>query len=678
MVVSSATLKADAMKKLLPTVSLLFCISLFSFANGNQAGAVVCEGDVTLSSQAEVDAFECTEVTGFLRIAGSDIANLDALSELVRVGGLQINDNDNLTNVDGLSSLEVITGTGGGGDPEVLVISGNPALLNLDGLSTLTTISGIVRINDNASLETINGFSLITEIEILTIEGNPALTSINGFGNVISMSVLSIRNNASLKNLDGFSSLQEVTGRRAGIFITNNASLENIDGLSSLTTIDGSPNASLDISENPSLRNINGLSSLSLVSGFPAFLSITSNLVLENIDGLSALQFLFGGSGMPHITIANNPLLSRCCGLYPFLSATPTQTGATLENNGAGCTVEDILAGGPCPQSVSGFSLINEGSGAVVEDFYDAISLDRADPDFFKWTIQANTFPEHVGSVVFRIDGKRKHTENVFPYTLPKSVLSSLKPGTHTLVARVYTKPHKRGAEGIARTAVIEVINSSAILNFEVVDKAGNVLMELKNGDKINSSDPTFRAVSIRANTTSETVGSVKFKLNHRYHKIENSAPYALFGDRDGKYATWDPKPGNYKLVATPYSRSHARGYAGESLKIHFSVVEEYIDYEEQGTESANNASHRGEGASVSVYPVPVEGELHVKTGNLDCRNVLVTIRDIYGQPVFSGTYAIPQSDNYSISTLGFRPGVYYLQIQGDNGFGKVIKFVKR
>jgi hypothetical protein len=168
------------------------------------------------------------------------------------------------------------------------------------------------------------------------------------------MSVLSIRNNASLKNLDGFSSLQEVTGRRAGIFITNNASLENIDGLSSLTTIDGSPNASLDISENPSLRNINGLSSLSLVSGFPAFLSITSNLVLENIDGLSALQFLFGGSGMPHITIANNPLLSRCCGLYPFLSATPTQTGATLENNGAGCTVEDILAGGPCPQSVSG------------------------------------------------------------------------------------------------------------------------------------------------------------------------------------------------------------------------------------------------------------------------------------------------------------------------------------
>jgi hypothetical protein len=71
----------------------------------------VCVGNVTLTTQAEVDAFNCTMVGGVLRISGNDITNLDALTMLERVGeGLIIENNHNLINPNGLSSLDSIDG----------------------------------------------------------------------------------------------------------------------------------------------------------------------------------------------------------------------------------------------------------------------------------------------------------------------------------------------------------------------------------------------------------------------------------------------------------------------------------------------------------------------------------------------------------------------------------------
>lgn len=56
--------------------------------------AQVCTGDMTLKTQAEVDAFSCSEFTGNLRVDGSysypnptDIVNLDGLSSLTSVDG---------------------------------------------------------------------------------------------------------------------------------------------------------------------------------------------------------------------------------------------------------------------------------------------------------------------------------------------------------------------------------------------------------------------------------------------------------------------------------------------------------------------------------------------------------------------------------------------------------------
>jgi hypothetical protein len=62
--------------KNLKILFVLFTILFFILTNSKLIIAQVFEGDVTLSSQAEVDAFTRTEVTGCLIIPSVDMANL--------------------------------------------------------------------------------------------------------------------------------------------------------------------------------------------------------------------------------------------------------------------------------------------------------------------------------------------------------------------------------------------------------------------------------------------------------------------------------------------------------------------------------------------------------------------------------------------------------------------------
>lgn len=63
---------------------------------------------------------------------------------------------------------------------------------------------------------------------------------------------------------------------------------------------------------------------------------------------------------------------------------------------------------------------------------------------------------------------------------------------------------------------------------------------------------------------------------------------------------------------------------------------------------------------------------------NLSCRQVVVAIRDTFGRPVYSRKLDIQPEADYTISTADLKVGVYYLHVLGDNGYGKVIKFVKQ
>jgi len=129
-------------------VSLIF-LGLFSVSS-----AQVIEGDVILSTQAEVNSFAGTSITGNLTIHGSDIVDLTPLSTLTSVGGLYVPNNAALTNLDGLGN---ITSVGW-----VLYVQNNDALTNLDGLGNITSVGWFLHIFDNAVLTNLDGLSNLT------------------------------------------------------------------------------------------------------------------------------------------------------------------------------------------------------------------------------------------------------------------------------------------------------------------------------------------------------------------------------------------------------------------------------------------------------------------------------------------------------------------------------------
>lgn len=187
-------------------------------------------GNLTLTTQAEVDAFNYTVVNGDLRIMGvlnggpnptSDIFDLTPLSTLTTVtGNFNVDRLNNLTTINGLSALISVGGQ--------LRFSENSLLQNLDDLSSLQSIGGRFSLSLNSVLTDVNGMTSLTTIgDDFTIGGNgfvdivgfPLLTSVGGS--------FSIFNEDNLNKIAGFSSLTSIGN---GLQINDNPVLETISG----------------------------------------------------------------------------------------------------------------------------------------------------------------------------------------------------------------------------------------------------------------------------------------------------------------------------------------------------------------------------------------------------------------------------------------------------------------
>jgi|GEM_PF-2071340 len=247
-----------------------------------------CPGNITLHSQAEVNAFavnfpDCTEISGTLYIGGS---------------------NSNITN---LSPLSNITSVGN------LTVGNNVQLLNLDDISNITSVGGSITISNNSKLQNINGLSNLTGVGIrIDVSSNPKLQNINGFSNLASIGEsLVIYDNALLQNLTGLNNLSSIG---AALVIINNAKIQNLNSLSNLTGIGGE----LQISDNNLLTDISGI----------------ANIDPTTISGYSGLY------------ITDNPVLSVCNlpNLCSYI-ANPTSTHPrTISDNAGDCITEWAMA----------------------------------------------------------------------------------------------------------------------------------------------------------------------------------------------------------------------------------------------------------------------------------------------------------------------------------------------
>lgn len=114
----------------------------------------------------------------------------------------------------------------------------------------------------------------------------------------------------------------------------------------------------------------------------------------------------------------------------------------------------------------------------------------------------------------------------------------------------------------------ITMVNAGEVTDLMLFDAATNQQIRvLEDGETIDLSS-TDRGVNIVAETSGD-VESVRFGLNdNNNYRTESVAPFVLQGDNDGNFSEWIPTPGEYTIIATPYSEANAQGEKGESYQI--------------------------------------------------------------------------------------------------------------
>ncbi len=335
--------------------TLTLLVLLIGLGAVAQAWAVDCTpGDITLSSQADVDDFQtnhgpgCDRVTGTFTITGADITNLNGLSGLTSVYWVNLTGNPLLTDISGLSNLTTFTGP--------FFISNNSVLTNLTGLSGMVALTGgALIVENNPLLSDLSALSGLVSINAsLSIQKNDSLTDLDDFASLTSVSSnINIGYNDALVSLAGLSGL---AGFTAGIDLRFNSMLPTLNGLQGLTDI-----RSLVLFNNDALLDVDGLDNVTSIGNGSSALFISNNAVLADVDGLGALVSLDAD-----LEITDNPMLSLCSALATLLDVVddavagpgpgaagiPDVNGdVMLSGNLPGCNSVSDITGAPPPMN---------------------------------------------------------------------------------------------------------------------------------------------------------------------------------------------------------------------------------------------------------------------------------------------------------------------------------------
>ncbi|NNL95890.1 MAG: hypothetical protein HKO64_09745 [Xanthomonadales bacterium] len=308
--------------------------------------AINCsQTNITLSSQAEIDAFQatygnggiCDTITGALNISGLDIENLFGIQDIRQIGSLHVSENPLLTSIEGLVSLETVSSS--------INILSNELLENLDGFSSLVAGPEFIALDDNATLTDLNGFSSLSlNLRGLLVIDHPNLENLDGLSGVSGEidGELQIWYNPKLDNLDALTGINAVGGRME---IRGNDGLTSIDGLSNIAQVgqwlwfEGSPSVT-DLNAFSGLTSIGwsliiqgtqlvDLSGLSGLTGsLPGGLLLQSNPELISISGLDGISGNLGS-----LTLIDNPMLETLNGLEGMIGH--MEFGINMWDNGS-------------------------------------------------------------------------------------------------------------------------------------------------------------------------------------------------------------------------------------------------------------------------------------------------------------------------------------------------------
>jgi PKD repeat protein len=117
--------------------------------------------------------------------------------------------------------------------------------------------------------------------------------------------------------------------------------------------------------------------------------------------------------------------------------------------------------------------------------------------------------------------------------------------------------------------------NPVSVASFTLIDATTNqAIATLNDGSKLNLATLP-KKLNVRANlSVANYDGSVRFAYDGQpLGTVENVAPYALSGDSNGDFKSWEPKVGPHTLQATPYAGLDASGAMGTEKIITFTVI---------------------------------------------------------------------------------------------------------
>ena len=277
--------------------------------------------------------------------------------------------------------------------------------------------------------------------------------------------------------------------------------------------------------------------------------------------------------------------------LLPSIAKANTEknekTDSALSINPNENCADEIVFG----ETIRGFTLVDADTNT---DIYKMKEGGVIDIDTFgnrKLNIRVNQLDEVAISVDFVLTGpiNRTWTENVTPYALFGDINGNyngvkLPLGNYHLEATAYLSEYRINGTGINFSVGTD---TNAITSFNLIAAESDLNFDdrkeyyINDGQVFDQNSYPFSVagnpveISINANTNSYATGSVHFELSGpvSYTRVENVAPFTLFGDFEGDYYGQILPVGNYTLTATPYGGKNSKGKIGKALTIDFTMV---------------------------------------------------------------------------------------------------------
>jgi len=239
-------------------------------------------GGITFSSQAEIDAFNsnypaCTIIEGDVIISGSNITQLNGLTNLQKIEGSLEVVNTNIIDFTGFSNLDTIVGG--------MRIETNDAMINFSGAPNLQFIGGNVLMILNTNLENFIGLELIETLSELSVHTNASILNFTGFNALSSVESMTISYCQSFENFNGLNSIVEIQS----LYVTDLMSLTNLAGLESAQTI-----GALTLKNCETLNSLSGLLNIQNLN----------DLFITNCDALTSL------TGLENLPIVSDMILT--------------------------------------------------------------------------------------------------------------------------------------------------------------------------------------------------------------------------------------------------------------------------------------------------------------------------------------------------------------------------------